>query len=95
MSKITQAARDQSCIRCGARDGTVVAAHINGPIAAKLGRGMADDIFSAHLCFRCHDMLDYRAQTARIGPVTADKRQAEWMELVLLTIKRLREQGVV
>ena len=33
MLKITKAARDESCVRCGTNDGTIVACHINGRLA--------------------------------------------------------------
>jgi hypothetical protein len=87
MSKITQAARGQSCVWCG-RVGTVVLAHLNGPISYKLGRGMGQkchDIFGAHLCHRCHDIADGRAKGEPVDMV----------EATLLTIKRLVDQGVL
>ena len=93
VSRITEAARGKPCVRCGIADGTVVAAHINGKLAARLGRGMGqkpDDALAAHLCHRCHDVMDRRA-----GSVTEDKIDNGWPVYVLLTIKRLREDGVL
>ena len=92
MSKLTEAARHESCIRCGRDDGTVVAAHINGPIAHWLGRGMSKkphDLFCAHLCFRCHDDMDGRSNR------DPDNKQREWAELVLRTQRRLIDKGVI
>ena len=93
MSKITEAARGQGCVRCGTNDGTIVTAHMNGPLAAALGRGMGmkpDDVFGAHLCHRCHDVMDRRAPGA-----TQDEIEHGWPRYVLLTIKRLRQEGVL
>jgi hypothetical protein len=95
VSKLTEAARGQSCVRCGRNDGTIVAAHINGPLAFKLGRGMGqkpDDVFCADLCHTCHDVLDGRSFAERLDP---EDHTAEWMELVLLTIQRRRREGVL
>ena len=88
MSKITQLARGESCVRCGVRDGTVVAAHLNGPLASILGRGLGKkphDLFCADLCVRCHDVFDGRVRSSEI---TEDEIEAEWPRLVLLTINR-------
>lgn len=93
MLKITKAARDESCVRCGTNDGTIVACHINGRLAHKLGRGMGqkpDDLMAAHLCHRCHDVMD-----RRVAGATLEEMEQGWPEYVLLTIKRLRDRGVI
>ncbi len=53
--KLLALARGQSCVNCGADDGTVIPAHSN------FGKGMsikASDATVMFLCVRCHDMLD-------------------------------------
>jgi hypothetical protein len=94
MSKLTEAARGEACILCGKNDGTTVAAHINGPLASKLGRGMGqkpDDIFCAHLCHQCHDQMDGRVPCA----LPHNEMLELWPELVMLTQRRLREMGIL
>jgi erythromycin esterase-like protein len=56
--KLTQSAKHESCVACGADDGTIVWAHSNH---TKHDKGMgikAHDLFGAYLCHRCHDMYD-------------------------------------
>lgn len=56
--QILEACRSMACQHCGARDGTVVAAHSNQAKHGK-GRGIkASDQFVAALCFRCHQEVD-------------------------------------
>lgn len=56
--KLLLACREIACQHCGARDGTVVAAHSNQSKHGK-GRGIkASDIYVAALCGRCHNRLD-------------------------------------
>jgi hypothetical protein len=56
--KLTQSAKHESCVSCGADDGTIVWAHSN---EQKHGKGMgikAHDLFGAFLCYRCHTAYD-------------------------------------
>lgn len=56
--KLTQSAKHESCVACGANDGTIVWAHSN---SQKHGKGMgikAHDLFGAYLCHRCHKLYD-------------------------------------
>jgi hypothetical protein len=58
--KLTQSAKHESCVACGADDGTIVYAHSN---EQKHGKGMgikAHDLFGAYLCQNCHDGYDGR-----------------------------------
>jgi len=53
--KLLRLADGQSCVECGARDGTVVSAHSNN------GKGMglkASDATIMFLCYRCHTEYD-------------------------------------
>lgn len=57
--KLTQSAKHESCVACGADDGTIVWAHSN---SQKHGKGMgikAHDLFGAYLCVKCHNNFDY------------------------------------
>lgn len=57
--KLRDAARDQSCVQCGADDGTVVLAHLAWPGIAERGLGhKCHDFWGAHLCLRCHTAAD-------------------------------------
>lgn len=56
--KLTQSAKEESCVACGADDGTIVWAHSN---YQRHGKGMgikAHDLFGCYLCHRCHQKLD-------------------------------------
>jgi hypothetical protein len=55
---LTQSAKNESCVSCGADDGTIVWAHSN---SSRHGKGMgikAHDLFGAYLCHQCHTMYD-------------------------------------
>ena len=91
MSKLRQAARDQSCIRCGSLDG-VVLAHYSGRGSHQFGNGMgckSSDVAAAHLCTNCHTHMDSYADGNTV------EREAEFLRLCVLTTIRLFEQGVV
>jgi hypothetical protein len=56
--KLTQSAKHESCVSCGADDGTIVWAHSN---SQKHGKGMgikAHDLFGCYLCHECHRVFD-------------------------------------
>jgi hypothetical protein len=94
MSKLRQAARDQSCVRCGKQDGTVVCCHYTGVRRGSYGGGLGikvHDLIGAHLCGECHRFMD----------TTGRKKDDKWLHseefqhLVLLTILRLHDQGII
>lgn len=71
-----------ACVDCGAKDGTVVPAHMN------LGKGMAikaSDAAIAALCLRCHSRLDQG------GAMTKEQRRAYEWEMVAKTYIALQE----
>lgn len=75
------------CQHCGAKDGTVVAAHSNQLRDGK-GRGLkANDYRVASLCFRCHATLDQGKE------LTKAERVEMWEEAHRKTIGELFEQG--
>ena len=56
--KLLEAVRDAECMVCGAKDGTVVAAHSNQLKDGK-GRGIkAHDYRIAAMCHICHHQVD-------------------------------------
>jgi len=56
--KLLEIVREAPCMQCGAKDGTVVAAHSNQLRDGK-GKGIkAHDYRIAALCFQCHYELD-------------------------------------
>ena len=84
---LTNAARGQSCVNCGAEDGTVVHAHLAWPGIAPRGMSMkCDDFWGAHLCYRCH-------QSADSGEFHTD---LFWRTMIVRrTLWRLFDQGVL
>lgn len=63
--KLLQAVRDSACQHCGAKDGTIVAAHSNQMRDGK-GRGIkAHDYRIAALCFKCHYEIDQGKDLSR------------------------------
>lgn len=85
--KLREAAKGQDCVSCNKNDGTTVAAHISLPYAGFQG-GMGSkthDFMCAHLCHQCHTYYD------GIGRNEHGTRSF----LVLVTLRRLFEQGVI
>jgi len=63
--KLLQAVRDSACQHCGAKDGTIVAAHSNQMRDGK-GRSIkAHDYRIAALCFKCHYEIDQGKDLSR------------------------------
>jgi hypothetical protein len=60
--KLRDSAKHESCVSCGANDGTIVWAHSNSSRHGK-GAGLkAHDLFGAYLCYRCHTNYDGHSQ---------------------------------
>lgn len=87
--KLLDCARYQSCVMCGADDGTIVAAHSN---LGEHGKGKslkAHDAASAHLCFRCHTEYDQGKDMSR------EERRDFILTAIVRTVMRLFDQGKV
>lgn len=59
--KLLDGAKGQSCVNCGAADGTVVAAHYTGMRSHRFGKGTGHkphDLCIADLCQKCHYKFD-------------------------------------
>ena len=85
--KLLDVAEHAPCQRCGAEDGTVVAAHSNQLRDGK-GRGLkASDYRIAFLCAECHYAIDEGTLLNRA------EKQAEWERAHRKTIGWLFENG--
>jgi hypothetical protein len=94
VSHLREAARDQSCIRCGKNDGTTVGAHYTGARRLALGGGFgkkAHDLFIADLCAECHRWMDNESR----DKAKKWEHSEEFLYLIALTIGRRLEQGVI
>lgn len=92
--KLRDAARGESCIRCGRNDGTVVGAHYTGARRLSYGGGLGKkvhDLVMAHLCSTCHAWMDCASREK-------DKQwehSEEFLHCCMLTILRLMARGVL
>lgn len=90
---LLRAARDQSCVNCGAEDGTIVSAHSNWP---DHGKGMsikAHDCFVAHLCHACHSWLDQGGGYDPTGLWHVKEKREMFDRAKDKTLLRLFQQG--
>jgi ribosomal protein S27AE len=98
-AKYLQAAKDQSCVNCGAADGTVVAAHYQGMRSHSFGKGTGHkvgDLFVADLCNSCHSSFDGHQMGNHPDRLMRKIDQSEqFLFLVLKTIERRVAQGVL
>lgn len=96
MSKLTEAARGQSCVRCNAEDGTICSCHYSGPWQHRFGKGRGikgEDLVAADLCMVCHSYFDeYKGVNS---DETAIQRSDEFLACCMLTIIRRLGQGVL
>lgn len=87
--KLLQAVRDAPCMRCGANDGTVVAAHSNQLRDGK-GRSIkAHDYRIAAMCYRCHAEIDQGSKLDRQQKIEA------WEDAHRKTIGWLFDNGLL
>jgi|TARA_R110000803_G_scaffold85097_1_gene151376 hypothetical protein len=96
--KLLSAARGESCVNCGVRDDTIVAAHYQGLRSHLYGKGKGQkphDILVADLCQKCHTAFD----TYQVGEGTALQKKIDASEqfqhCILQTIIRRISQGVI
>lgn len=91
---LRELARGQSCIRCGADDGTTVGAHYTGVRRLAYGGGMSvkvNDLLTADLCGRCHLEMDQLSRDK-------EKRwehSEEFHHLIFLTLLRRLKAGLL
>lgn len=85
--KLTELARDESCIDCGADDGTIVWAHAN---LLEFGKGRSlkcSDAAGMLLCYRCHTELDQGCTMSK------EERRNYQLEMIAKTLVYLLEKG--
>lgn len=90
--KLLKASNGRSCVRCHIDDGTIVRAHYTGFRQHTFGKGTSqkcDDHASADLCIECHTYFDQETQHKSI------EKSEEFLTLILLTLKRDFEEGVI
>lgn len=95
--KLLDLAKGQSCIRCGANDGTVVPAHYQGFRSHSFGKATGlkpSDVAVAHLCHRCHCYFDSN-ESSDYEDAWARKidRSEQFQHYIILTLIRLFKQG--
>jgi hypothetical protein len=76
--KLTESARHEACVSCGAYDATIVFAHSN---SQKHGKGMgikAHDLFGAYLCVNCHKNYDETSLAVFMAINDFAKTKQEW-----------------
>lgn len=96
-SKVTQAARNVSCIRCG-REGETRACHYNGFRQHLLGKGRGlkcPDILSAEFCQACDDLLSEKNYPSYEGGSKSTERSEEFFFWIAMTNIRRFELGVL
>jgi len=90
--KYTNAANGEACVRCGARDGTIVACHYTGFRQMSYGKGYGEkcaDIATADLCSKCHVYFDAPTEHKSID------RSEEFLHCILLTLIRRLTDGIL
>ena len=94
--KLLEAAKDQACINCGAKDGTVVAAHYTGLRSHRFGKGTGHkphDLCIADLCHRCHYRFDVASDRGSFAKKVDHSEQ--FLFLIIQTLIRRIDQGVI
>ena len=89
-------ARDQSCVNCGASDGTIVSAHYTGLRGHLLGKGKGikcHDLMIADLCHKCH----YKFDVGYDGSSFEKKidLSEQFLYLIAQTLLRRVDQGII
>ena len=101
--KYLAAAKEQSCVRCGISNGTIVGAHYSGIRCHLYGKGTGTkchDICVADLCSECHNYFDnpnlgLRHSTELNRRWRKTEMSEDFLHCVMLTLIRRCEQGVL
>ena len=87
----------QACVCCGAKDGTVVAAHYQGYRSYLMGKGKASkphDLFVAYFCSDCHAKFDgYDTSDLDDKWLRKIDHSEQFMYYILKTLMVLYKQG--
>lgn len=93
MSKITQSAKEMSCIRCG-KEGETRACHYNGPRQHDYGKGRgikANDLATAEFCHDC----DQHFTEGSSHWSNKWERSEDFLHYIMLTNIRRLKNGVI
>lgn len=83
--KMRKSAKDETCVSCGAQNGTIVLAHLPLQGIAAGGSSKCDDFVSAYLCDQCHLLTE-----------TDFRRDVFWRyQMNVRTLRRMFEKGVI
>ncbi len=96
--KLLSAARGASCVNCGTRDDTVVAAHYQALRSHLYGKGKGQkphDIFVADLCHKCHSAFDNYEVGDGVGMNKKIDASEQFQHLILKTIVRRIQSGII
>lgn len=91
--KLRDAARDETCVHCGSREG-VVGAHYTGVRRGAYGGGLGikvHDFMIAHLCAKCHVLMDTLSKDKEDRWINSEL----FLHAVALTWERLFARGVL
>ena len=94
MSKLTESAKSQNCIKCGRS--ASFAAHYNGPRQHAYGKGRGikcSDLASAEFCHQCDQEFTEGSTNARWA--NKYERSEEFMYWIMLTNIRREEKGSI
>ena len=96
--KITQAAKDRSCVCCGIEDGTIVRAHYSGMRQHQYGKGRSikgADAAAADLCFKCHSKFDaYEMGKGDTKELRQIDQSEQFLHYCMMTLLRDIEAGI-
>tara|TARA_R100000935_G_C2768534_1_gene136683 strand:+ start:213 stop:545 length:333 start_codon:yes stop_codon:yes gene_type:complete len=96
--KLLSAAKEATCVNCGIRDDTIVAAHYQGLRSHLYGKGKGQkphDICTADLCHKCHRAFDnYEVGEGSDIQKKIDASE-QFQHLILQTIIRRINEGVI
>lgn len=100
MSRITQSARDEACVRCGRKDGTICARHYNGVRQLALGKGRGNkchDMASAELCEQCDRLFAEGVNPTHDGERAGKSVERSELFLFYVTLTNIRrhERGLL
>ena len=96
--KLLAAARGASCVNCGRRDGTIVAAHYQGLRSPQSGKGKGrkpHDLLVADLCDKCHTAFDRYEIGQGTGLLKKIDASEQFQHLILKTLIRRINEGII
>ena len=97
MSKLTAAARDQDCIRCG-RPGETRACHYNGWRSHAFGKGRGikcDDLATAEFCQACDLLFSESSYHLWEGGSKSVDRSEQFLFWITISNIRRKRNGVI